>query len=195
MKNKSFRSIKVGATALVLLASLIAMPTMAIQVDTGTSDANISFVGGDLTLEKTPSIDFGSHPISAVLETYTSVSISGSIDVSDLRGSGEGWKLLASLSEFQLNGTTPTLQGAYITIPSLNPQPSNGTIGTAPTGSTDIKLTSDNTSATMLTAAVGTGMGAWATTLVDPVTLTVNPGTSAVGNSSAQINWSLENTP
>lgn len=201
MKNKSISTAKLLAATLagLLLIALVvfAFPSKANaqEADTGATDASVEFTGGLLTLGGTPKLNFGQQTISNTTANYAAESVSEPIVVSDLRGSGAGWHLLLSLSEFKASEKA-TLKDSYITITDSQIAPLNGTVSTAPTADESIVLYSDNVSVKVLNAAKDTGLGVWQDTWLPASTvLTVLPGTAELGVNTALMNWSLEDTP
>lgn len=195
----NFRAI---ALALILaFAAFLLLPTFgyAVEADNAETEATVSFVPGDLELVSAPTLDFGSHDISASTQSYQATTVSGQIQVSDLRGSAAGWELTANLSSFNLGsiGTdSPTLAGAYITVSNQSIAAQDSNVATAPTAADSLVLTSGSSSVRILLAESGTGLGVWNSTWSNAgITLTVLPGTAQTGVSYAVINWSLQDTP
>lgn len=191
-------------TALIAAILLMAAGTIPAYAEetgdngrTGSTEASISFTAGTLRLASVPVLDFGSQNVSAEEETYRAANISSPIQVSDLRGSGKGWELLVSLSEFTLeDGVTPTLKAAGIEISAPTVMAVNGNIGTPPSTPVNLVLTSDNTETRIWTADVNEGMGVW--DLVwheDNTRLRVKPGTAQEGTSAATLTWTLQTAP
>lgn len=84
-----------------------------------------SFESGDLTLDFVSSFDFGNHPISKNDEIYSAAaqktddgkSIPNFVQVTDLRGTGNGWSLnVQQQSQFLANNDGRELEGAQIQI-------------------------------------------------------------------------------
>ncbi|QKE71463.1 WxL domain-containing protein [Arthrobacter citreus] len=160
---------------------------------------------GPLTLDYVSSVQFGSKEISGSAMTYSSKSKKPFIQVSDRRGTGNGWKVTAKASQFK-SGSSDTLPGAVLTF-------KNGTAvspgdGAAPNPAQTITLNTDgSTAATVVTAAAGTGLGTWVTTWLGPnpdvndgaennnVTLTIPGGSATVGNHEAVVTWTLLDAP
>lgn len=191
-----------GLVIFSLFAVLFATPVFASEADSDSTDANVTFTSGQLKLNSVPSLNFGSHAINDELAVYTAENTSlAPIEVSDLRGSGDGWKLLVSLSKFRLDSSDPvtgpfTLGGAQIDIAGLAASSVNGTVGTTPSVKNPVTLVADGTAEKVFFAALGDGKGVWqANVQPSGVSLTVLPGTAEAGNNVANLNWSLENTP
>jgi hypothetical protein len=158
---------------------------------------------GPLTLDYVSSIEFGEQPIQANTETYQSTTLRPFIQVSDRRGTGEGWHVTAQASNFS-NTEEVTLPGATINFTGGSVT-SNNTTGSAPEASDNIILNSSGDAADVVSADLNTGMGSWITRwfpteqpvseLNDNVTLTVPAGSATTGNHTATITWTLTSGP
>lgn len=157
---------------------------------------------GPLSIDFISSLAFGTHTVSRTQETYNTTVQKPYIQVTDLRGTGAGWKVTASVSAFN-NGTGNTLNGAYL-------QFNNGSavspteFSLAPNVNQGVKLTTDNTPASIVQAPDSTGMGTWVTRWFTPgnaapendsVQLVVPAGASSAGTHTATITWSLVDAP
>ena len=159
---------------------------------------------GALTLDYVSSIDFGSHEVSSNTEVYSSTSKKPFIQVTDRRGTGAGWTVTASASQFT-NGSAQTLQGAVLTF--KNAEEVSTTLYGAPTPETTVTLNADGTSSSkVVSAKVNTGLGTWVNrwfgatpndtaSLNNNVTLTVPAGSATVGSHEATITWTLTDAP
>ncbi|MFC3419929.1 WxL domain-containing protein [Salinicoccus hispanicus] len=160
---------------------------------------------GPLTLDYVSSLEFGSHQIESSLETYESTTLRPFVQVTDRRGTGAGWHVTAEMSSFTTGeGDTAisSLPGAELTLTgtTMNTTSSSG----APTPSDTIELSSDGTVSTVVNAGADTGLGSWiarwfpsatGATSNDNVTLEVPAGAATLGDHTATITWTLENTP
>lgn len=186
-------------TLMFTLTAFLLPPTssFADEADSADTQATVTFLPGQLTLTAVPALDFGSQTISGNTETYQAHNIADNIQVSDLRGSGVGWALTASLSEFKLTeGDAVTLQGAYITVTDQNITPLNNYLSEPPTALNTVSLTAGSASVRILAADYGNGMGVWNDGWdIEHTSLTVLPGTAQLGTSFATINWNLQDTP
>ncbi|WP_088072364.1 WxL domain-containing protein [Gottfriedia luciferensis] len=176
-------------------------------LDPGPTDPTDPPTGetGPLTLDYVSSVHFGTKEISSNNQVYFSKSKKPFIQVTDRRGTGEGWKVTAKASKFS-NGSYESLPGAVISF-------KNGTVasasnGNAPTPSQSITLNADgSTASTVVTAAPNSGLGTWLTRWLGPnpnvndgaenenVTLTIPGGSATVGNHEATITWTLTDAP
>lgn len=175
---------------------------------------------GPLSLDYVPSINFDKKIISATQKDYVAVRKEGDsspfVQVTDNRGTGAGWNLTASLSEFafidETTGETTheKLKGAHITLldgeivtnGSQSNEPQNGSELLEDRNKEGIELTSEKTM--IMKAEYDEGMGSWAmvwkdsnmdTLDVENILLTVPGGIAKKGNYTAEIEWTLENTP
>lgn len=198
--TKTIFSIKkmVAAMAAVVMlgVAFVATPAMVRAEET---EATVTFEAGELSLITAPSFDFGVNTITAATEIYNAATTPTALTVSDLRGSGEGWAVTASLSSFELNSTgsgTTTLNGAIITLNNGTVSAENGTTATAPTAQASVQLTAGGASDNVVSAAANAGQGVWSVNwTTENATLTVLPGTAQVGTSYAVIDWALQSAP
>ena len=197
-KSNTIRKFLLAALVLCLTLTAGVFPLQAIAAETtDNTKATVTFTAGELKLESVPVLDFGTNAISHMEEVYKAVTAAPDVQISDLRGSGNGWDLYVSLSPFTLDGSsTETLNAASIRFTSPTVNGENGNAGTPPTATPDIKLTSDNTQTPVLKAGNGEGMGVWSLHWdTENTTLTVKPGTAEQGKSVATLTWSLQSTP
>lgn len=159
---------------------------------------------GILTLDAVSDFNFGEQELSAKNETYSLTNKSTPFaQVTDVRGTGEGWRLVASLDSFTDEDTKASLPGATIRLNNTthDKQKENGS--EAPTSVSDeIVLSSDNASKTITTAAKdkNQGLGTWITKWVDSadkegVVLDVPAAVATKGTHTAEITWTLYNAP
>lgn len=194
MKVKNY--IVLAAVIFYLISSTI----FASAEISGNTAADITFESGTLTLVEMSSFSFGTHTISSALQTYPALQSKVFLDVRDLRGTGEGWKVTALASRFN-PGTNPTLPGASISL-------INGTAvstqlsGSAPNVIQNISLDCDGVaSASIASAAINTGLGVWTIEWNGNAgdntnaALSVPGGVATVGTHTATITWTLAATP
>lgn len=167
----------------------------------GYPDDTVTGNTGPLTLDYVSSFDFGSQAIESTAETYNSTTLRPFIQVSDRRGTGDGWQVRAQMSSFTNDGEL-SLQGASLIL-SDGSAISPGT-GGAPTVIETINLISGGEAATVVTADIDQGLGSWLTRwfptvdesgLNDNVTLEVPAGTATLGEHVADITWTLYDAP
>lgn len=107
------------------VATFVGGAPIAFADETKDSNGVASFESGDLTLDFVSSFDFGNHPISKNDEIYSAAaqktedgkSIPNFVQVTDLRGTGNGWSLnVQQQSQFLANNDGRELEGAQIQI-------------------------------------------------------------------------------
>jgi hypothetical protein len=194
--NKINTAVMIFMMILAIAAMSVLQPFYAADPLTGT--AEIGFLSGELELLSVPSFKFGTQNISAGTTEYPAESVTGSAQVSDLRGVKRGWELNVSLSEFESSTELglKTLPGSYIKIENSTISPLNGQTGTPPTAETDIQIPSDNTQTSVITAAEEAGKGAWQIDWANAdVKLVVLAGTAYAGMHTANLTWTLQVGP
>lgn len=156
-------------------------------------------VEGSLAIVSISHFNFGAKSVTARAGLYDIVTTQPNIQVVDLRGSGTGWKVTASVSKFR-SGENESLPGAAIHIYkgraiSLSNSP-------APTQATNLKLPADGSALPVITAQNGAGLGLWVMRWYPSaeetgvyIQLEVPAGIATVGSHTATINWILENAP
>jgi hypothetical protein len=155
---------------------------------------------GPLTLDFVSSVTFGENEVSADAQKYQSETLRPFIQVTDRRGTGEGWSVSAVASNFS-DDEKETLQGAVLTF-------ANGTVispgeTTAPTPNDEVVLNAGGDAASVVTAQEDEGMGKWINrwfpsegeTLNNNVTLDIPAGVATQGAHTATINWTLADAP
>lgn len=195
MKRTKTKKILLLLSAFVFAFSTFSMNIMAEEIAPQETEATIEFQAGNLTLGSVPSFDFGSHPVLAATESYapSTTGNQGTLTVSDLRGSGAGWRLNATLSGFK-NAGNASLAGAQLVLATPTISGAVGTAATAPISAASIQLSSDGTSVAIQNASAGTGQGVWNTKWAAP-TLEVPAGNAKVGTNTATIEWNLSDAP
>ena len=194
-KNTKFLSLSL----MVALSVTLLHPATSYADDkTANTQATVTFEAGKITLTSAPVLDFDTHNISGATMEYEVIGDENRVQVSDLRGSGEGWTLTAKLSVFRHNDAengSETLQGAFITV--TNPAvTSNSTIATASPTAETFTLTSGSDSVDIIRADLTQGMGVWDSLWTRTNTkLTVLVGTAKLGDSYATIDWNLQVAP
>ncbi len=167
---------------------------------TAESDVSVTFTPGTLTLVQIPSITFGDNIISANTKLSPAQEASVYLKVIDLRGSGVGWKVVATCSEFT-NGVSFTLPRASIIF--TNPTVSELFPGILPiTVNSPIILEADGISSTNVAIAeANQGLGNNTIEWIgiegnnENVNLNIIGGTATLGSHYATITWSLIDAP
>ncbi|CAM3619692.1 WxL domain-containing protein [Erysipelothrix sp. HDW6B] len=166
--------------------------------DGGEGTGNI----GPLTIDYVPQISFGEQKLTRKVTTMNSTTQKPFVQVTDVRGTGQGWNLQASLGEFT-NGTH-VLPNAKLVLENGAVKTGDTLDKNAPVTSNKIELTSskDNNFVDIMNADTDHGMGTWITTWLaqdsksnDKVTLNLDTRDARVGNYNATITWNLIQTP
>lgn len=120
------------------------------------------------------------------------------VEVRDVRGKGDGWKVNVSLSEFA--DTTPNssnkLKGAELVL-------ANSVVKTNQTGvptneqptANDLTLQADGSSNALFIAQQNQGMGIWADTWTKNDIHLKAPSNQYAGSYKSTVTWSLQDTP
>lgn len=224
MKKQLKRLMTAALTgAMVLSLTVPALATITdpkdadVEFTPNTSPGAFQFEGG------APALDFGTHTLVLGDMWYDEVTPAGvELAVKDGRGTGVGWKVTASLSDFagttvptrKLDGAKITFQDATLTRVSDGGSedpvvPNSGvvtlTVGAAAiefwkaedAGATNPQGAGTGTSTLEWAAAGGTGehTSAPATGSGSTIFLYVKDGTAMADKYKATINWSLDDTP
>lgn len=156
---------------------------------------------GPLTLDYVSNLDFGTHTLETVKKEYNATTKQPYIQISDRRGSGEGWHVTAQLSRFT-QGATPTLSGATIDLKNGKALSQSGNV--APTPEQSVVLNSGGSAVNVVSAAAKTGevptaqgLGTWTNSWLatqdtnENVILTIPNGAASEGKHTATITWTL----
>ena len=161
---------------------------------------------GTLTLDTVPNLVFGKQRVSSEAKTYPALNSTIAqeagagaaknwapyVQVTDVRGTGAGYKLTATMSEFKAGANV--LAGAQIKFANGTVSNEKANDAVAPT-ITDGVLEAGTDAVPLLTAAKGQGMSTYTGRFTDAnVTLSV-PGASKVGAYTATITWTLVEAP
>jgi hypothetical protein len=157
---------------------------------------------GPLTLDHVSSIEFGTQAISGMAAVYSARTLRPFIQVTDRRGTGEGWRLTAEAGRFR-SGVDPTLPGAALEF--MDGSAVTGGTSAPPSVRETIRLVTGGEAVLIASAAPGSGLGTWSIPWLpdgggeparnDKVTLTVPGGAATQGGHSALITWTLVNAP
>ena len=157
---------------------------------------------GPLSIDYLPDITFGSQSISAAQKVYNANELKPFVQVTDIRGTGAGWNVIAKATAFN-DGTGESLKGSTISFIGGYVISANSSAA-KPTASTPVVLTTDNAESTVLVAAENSGLGTWVdrwypteTTASsnDSVTLTVPAGSATAKTHTSTITWTLADAP
>lgn len=160
---------------------------------------------GPLSLDYVSSVDFGKQSISGQKAVYESTSLKPFIQVTDARGTGNGWHVTAEASGFSTEEGTPSLRGATLAFNNGSVLSTSGNVSGTPKANTNIALATDGTPANVVTAGEDEGLGTWINRWFptdssdnetnDNVTLEIPAGSASKGAHSAEITWTLTSAP
>ena len=176
-------------------------------------DGNVTGNTGALTLDYISNINFEDGDTEAPeANVLNSTTLLPSLQVTDRRGTGEGWNVTAKAGEFSLvedDTNTPTLVGYEMSFTGAVANSENGDL-LAPV-TPNFTLSSNEAVATVASAAARTdasvtsaqGVGTWAIgwlaaegeELNTNITLTVPQYEATEGTHSATIDWTLASGP
>jgi hypothetical protein len=154
---------------------------------------------GSLTLDYVTSIQFGTQKITSGTTSYHTKNKSPYVQVTDKRGTGEGWSLKARASEFK-SDAGKVLAGAVLSFRNGLVKSQSGNVSSPPTA---YDVVFDNTDAkVVMVAEQGAGRGTWIDVFAGTdgdnsnVQLKVLEGSAdANTNYSAVVTWELSNAP
>ncbi|MDG0873779.1 WxL domain-containing protein [Paenibacillus thiaminolyticus] len=154
---------------------------------------------GALTLDYVTNFQFGTQTIGSGTISYHAQNKSPFVQVSDKRGTGEGWTLKATASEFQ-SEDGKLLAGAVLSLRNGQVKSQSGNVSSPPAAH-DVVF--DNKDAQLvMVAKEGGGRGTWISVFPGTedgnsnVQLQVLAGSAdALADYSAVITWELSNAP
>lgn len=153
--------------------------------------------GGSLRIDAASAFNFGSLKLGSAISKDVVVPKDQSIgvQVTDFRGSGDGWALTAKIDDLKGKKVPTNILKASISIPK-------GKISTTADGDMQapavaVPLTLSKAAAPVMTAKKNNGLGIWANDfngLDGTVTIKV-PTNAYIDQYSANITWSLQDAP
>ena len=172
-------------------------------------DGVITEHSGPLSLDYVPNFRFGEKTLSSETEIYPDESLRPNVQVSDRRGTGEGWTLSLKATPFQNTEKTRTLKGAVLRIKGIeifNPNESQSEAPGVVSIGTGLEFgegIGDGVSHTLMTAAIDKGQGTWLGKFYtvdseDAITNLVElevPAGNYAGSYKSVLTWTLEATP
>lgn len=214
-QRKGLGKIPKLALTLALLASTLLGTSSALAADTPQPhNANLSILGGDLTLTIPQISPFGEVKLERSPKIVKS-SFTDKFVVTDTRGTGDGWRLDVSATQFKeatpVGGFAASTSANIFPVGSLSLSPiaSTARVGTGtganPTNVMVVDSVIDDGTVTVSRAVVNTGMGEFDLTfnnaslsvVVDPTTAKVDrinyPSTSTPYESV--VSWTLVSAP
>lgn len=155
---------------------------------------------GPLTIDYISNVEFGEQKIAGTQKVYNARNIKPRIQVTDNRGTGEGWAITAAATPFtgkDVNNQEVILKGAQLSFKNGNTKTQTFNTSKAPVAS---DITFNNTDAQLiLNATKETGQGTWLDVFenaADDITLSVPGGVAQNGVTyQARINWTISDAP
>lgn len=182
--------------------------------DTGEQKAGFEIEGGDLTLQVADINDFGKVHLDGTSKVVTT-SFTDSFKVTDARGTGEGWRLDVSSTQFEVvepdggfaEGTTANI--LPVGTLSLSPLETIEQVGIGesilPTSMLSAASIIDDGSVSVAKADIGEGMGEFDLTFgQDALSVALDPSTAKIDKVNypdsstpyeATVTWNLVSAP
>lgn len=150
---------------------------------------------GPLSIDYVTNFNFGEHELetSQIVYNLEDKPTNANVQVTDNRGTGDGWTLQVSLSEFT-TAEKVTLKGAELALPVREVKSVIGNISNAPDFEKDMVLTPGSLQ-TLMSAKEEAGMGTWAAMYdSENIALSVPSGNHS-GQYEAKLTWTLADVP
>ncbi|CAD5898790.1 conserved exported hypothetical protein [Carnobacterium maltaromaticum] len=155
---------------------------------------------GPLSVDYISNLKFGQHKISGKTITYNALNEDPFVQVTDLRGAGNGWSLSAKMSPFK-SATNQELRGATLSMKNGVLKPGSSTNVSAPPIKSDVVFNNGESKLVMNAKDKG-GRGTWLTVWSgnnqanESVQLNVLAGTPEANTDyTSSITWTLEDAP
>lgn len=197
MKSLTLKSM--STLALALVAGSVMTTTASAATFAQNSNGKIEYQKGTINIvdpdnpnaAAVPSFDFGQQDITAKDKTYDAVT-AGTLKVSDLRGTGEGWNVTVTQSTQLKTTNSDELTGAQLTLDAGTTFNSSGEIVMA----TPATLTVGNASK-VFEAQVNNGNGISTLTYAPNQAHLEVPGSTAKKSEAytAELVWTLTDSP
>lgn len=178
----------------VILAA-VGLLALAVPAAADSTTATLNVTGGSLT-ETAPTT--GPSASVTLDGTDQTTSYSMAVGVSDLRGTGAGWNLQVTSTQFSTGGTTPTtLAAGASTVSGVVSACKSGGTCVAPTNSVTYPLAvpagaTAPTPVKLFNAAAATGLGRFTVT---PTVQVAVPATTLAGTYTSTITLSIVSGP
>ncbi|WP_086313726.1 hypothetical protein A5821_001259 [Enterococcus sp. 7F3_DIV0205] len=153
---------------------------------------------GLLAITYVSPLDFGDVQLTGQEQVKTAKNEDPSLQIRDIRGTGKGWTVQVSMTEFkQKTNDKIIMKGAALYLPKGTAKASGATTSSAPT-TKEVEV--NDKPQTIFEAKPGTstdivGAGAWMDKFgKETVKLTI-PQDALVGDYQAQLTWTISDTP
>jgi len=167
--NSIFNKLVTGTAVLALSITVFASNSMA--AETGV---NAQITGTDLTLSVIEATAFDAVTLDGTIQTGTGALIN-SFNVTDARGTGAGWDVAVSSTQFTNPATTTVLSAGSLTLGAPNVTEGDGSSAASDIVSEGGNIDNDAaTPVTILSAGTDEGMGSFTVDSI-PMTLTLLP--------------------
>lgn len=193
-------------TMFTMLMTICLSPMVSAESETvKQSEATVELTSGLLTLDYVSLIDFGTHEISNTM-VFESTTLEPMIQVSDKRGTGQGWSVTAKASLFTNEEGLESLQGAKIIFMNGEAVSESQHHSGAPDSNPEVILHTGGDAALVVSAPVNKGLGTWINRWLptggtesavtnDNVMLDIPSGSATIGKHKAIITWTLTDAP
>lgn len=183
--NSFFNKIVTGTAVLALTVTLFS--TSSLAAETGTD-----ITGGDVSLSTVTASSFGVVTLDGTTQTVQAPL--NTFDVTDARGTGEGWKVSVVAGQFtdSTSGRIMDAGSLVIDAPAVSLKDDGSSALTTITQAGGV--IDNGTGVKLLSAAVDGGMGSY-TVAPASMTLTLKPGKVYAGNYASTVTVSLTTGP
>lgn len=155
---------------------------------------------GPLSIDFASNLDFGTQAISSKTMTYFVQNQHPFVQVSDKRGTDDGWRLTASVSTFKSTDNQSILRGAELSMLNAQVKSVSDNVSSAPLASQKIVFTNQE-SQPILHSPANSGNGTWLSVWSGVINENKQIQLKIIGNSAkpkqyvATINWTLISDP
>lgn len=190
VKSSVLAFVAIAVSAVVL--GVTGGNTQSAQADT-TTKASVTFTlpaDSKVAITSMPDIDFGSTEVSTNQQNIKAQTVSAPLSV-DNPGFASGWSVAVQASKFIDSAKGVALNGATIKFGAADVQAAVASnVSTAPKAQT-VDVAADGEAVPVLSAAAGTGVGAFNATY-DANSLSLDiPSGNVAANYSAALTWTL----